>query len=255
MIELKDLTITIPVKIDHPDRSRNLKIVVDFLTRNLNTNIIVCEQDTEEVPNILKGYDFKYLTHKRSDNLIHRTFQLNYMAKAADTPFIANYDADVLVLPDLYHHSVNLLREGKASLVLPYAGPCYDVPVRYHDAILESGSLDCVGDITKTGGLMNPNSVGGAIFWNKDDFIKGGMENERFISWGFEDNERFYRFNTLGYPLLRSPGNLYHLNHFRTPNSNHTHKFYNNNKSEYDRIRRMNRMQLQNEVSTWDWCR
>jgi hypothetical protein len=255
MIDLTDLTITIPVKIDHEDRKRNLKIVVDFLTRNLKTNIIICEQDTEEVPNILNGYNFKYLKNKRNDNLIHRTHQLNYMAKESKTPFIANYDADVLVLPKYYEDSLNLLRNKKCSAVIPYAGPCYDVPVNFHKEILSTGSLDCVGDIKKTCGLMNINAVGGALFWNKEDFISGGMENEKFISWGFEDNERFSRFKKLGYKIIRTEGNMYHLNHHRTPNSNNKHSFYTNNMNEFSRINNMSKQQIIKEISTWSWCK
>ncbi len=254
-IDLQDLTITIPIKIDHPDRSRNLKIVVDFISRNLNTNIIVCEQDTEEVPSLLKDYDFQYLKNKRNDNMIHRTYQLNYMAKESTTPYIANYDADVLVKPEFYLESVKLLRQKKASIVIPYAGPCYDIPVSFHKQILDTGSLDCVGDVTKTGGMMNPNALGGALFWDKNDFIKGGMENEKFISWGFEDNERFSRFKKLEYKLIRTSGNLYHLNHHRTPNSNHTHPFYHRNMNEFHRIDKMNKQQIINEVKTWGWCK
>jgi len=254
-IDLKDVTFTIPVKIDHPDRERNLKVVVDYILHNFNTTVIICEQDTNKVPNILDGYEFKYLSTSRPDNMIHRTFQLNHMAKHSTTPFIANYDADVLAPTDQFIECMELLRNGNATVSLPYFGPCYDISVSLHDKILETHSLECVGDVTKTGHLMNKNSVGGALFWNKEDFIKGGMENEKFISWGFEDNERFHRFDVLGYKMARAKGCLYHLNHYRTPNSNHTHKFYNNNNNEYKRIRNMNKQQLEAEIKNWNWTK
>jgi predicted glycosyltransferase involved in capsule biosynthesis len=250
-IDLLDTTFTIPIKIEHSDRERNLKIVVDYISATFNTNIIICEQDTDVAPELLKEYSIQYIKTSRDDGLIHRTRQLNIMAKMANTPFIVNYDADVLLLPNQIIESIKALKENKKVIVSPYGGPCYDVPTRFHSRILEEKSLEFI-DI-KHCGLMNPNSVGGAVFWNKDEFIDGGMENERFISWGYEDNERFSRYKKLGYNLVRIPGVLYHLNHHRTPNSNHQHKFYTNNQSLFNKIDRMSKQQLVDEINTWSW--
>ena len=252
-IDLKDLTITIPIKMDHDDRRRNLKTVMEYLTHNFDTNILICEQDSTEVPDLLKGYDFGYMTCSRTDGMIHRTYQLNIMAKAATTPYVANYDADVIVNPKQMIETMEMLRNG-ATMVLPYAGPCWDVNAQHHQKIFDEKSVEFIKDPKQFGGLMNNNSVGGALFWNRDNFIKGGMENEKFISWGFEDNERFARFNTLGYQVERASGFLLHLNHYRTPNSNHKHKFYANNQSMYNKIKGMNKAQLLNEIKTWKWC-
>lgn len=254
-IDLKDLTITIPIRIDHDDRIRNLRVVMEFITNNFDTNIIICEQDSKEIQTILKDYTFDYIKTSRSDGLIHRTKQLNAMAHAAKTPYIANYDADVLMDPKQYMEGIQLLRENKASIVIPYAGPCWDVLPKFHQKIFDEKSVSFIDDPKKFGGLMNNNSVGGVLFWNKEHFIKGGMENERFISWGFEDNERFARFKTLGYPLVRTGGILLHLNHHRTPNSNEKHPHYHKNMNEFHRIRNMPKDTLLREVETWSWRR
>ena len=39
--DLKDITFTIPVRIDTPDRLYNINYTVEFLLRNFNNNIIV----------------------------------------------------------------------------------------------------------------------------------------------------------------------------------------------------------------------
>ena len=252
-IDLKDLTITIPIKLDHDDRRRNVKTVMEFLSHNFDTNIIIHEQDTNEIPELLKDYKFEYMNSSRSDDLIHRTKQLNDMAKAAKTPFIANYDADVLMKPEQYVESMEMLRNG-STMVLPYEGPCWDVNPQHHQKIFDTKSVDFIEDPKLFGGLMNINSVGGALLWNKESFIKGGMENQNFISWGFEDNERFARFSKLGHKVDRAKGILLHLNHFRTPNSNHKHKFYANNMALFNKIKKMSKDQILAEVKTWDWC-
>lgn len=254
-IDLKDLTFTIPVKVDHDDRVRNLKTVMEFISHNFDTNIIICEQDGDKIPDLFKNYKFQYMNCARPDGMIHRTYQLNIMAKAATTPFIANYDADVLMKPQQYIDGMNILRSNQANFVIPYAGPCWDVNPQHHQKIFNEHSIDFINEPKNFGGLMNNNSVGGVLFWNKADFIKGGMENENFISWGFEDNERFARFQTLGYTLKRTGGILFHLNHHRTANSNHKHKFYQQNMQTFNKIRSMNKEQLLKEVSTWGWCK
>ena len=254
-IDLKDLTITIPVKLEHDDRKRNLKTVMEFLTHNFETNIIICEQDSNEVPELLKGFDFHYMKTTRDDGFIHRTHQLNIMAKEAKTPFVANYDADVLMKPAQYVEGMSFLRSGEVSMVIPYAGPCWDINASHHKRIVDENSVDFIEPPKNFGGLMNQNSVGGVLFWNKKDFISGGMENEHFISWGFEDNERFDRFPKLGYRMKRASGILFHLNHHRTPNSSPKHKFYQKNLAEYNRIKGMDKQKLLNEVKSWTWCK
>jgi hypothetical protein len=106
------------------------------------------------------------------------------------------------------------------------------------------------------GGCYNPNSVGGAIFYNKNKFIEYGMENENFISWGFEDIERGFRANMLGLKIARVAGILYHLNHPTSDNSSNVrHKAYIDNNRELNRVQSMNKFELQQYIKTWTWTR
>ncbi len=252
--DLRDVTFTIPVRIEHPDRAENLRLVVHYLLTHFDTNLIVCEQDTEEVPDILDGYPHTYLRTTRPDGLIHHTRQLNVMALEADTPFIVNHDADVLLPPERYVKAARLLREEKASWVLPYSGDTWDVDRAVHPEILRTASLECVGRVSRTGTLIHDRSTGGVVFFRREDFIRGGMDNERFVAWGDEDTERYVRFRTLGYRLGRLRGPLYHLAHHRTPQSDDSHAFYARNKAEYRRIEAMSRRELEREIETWSWC-
>ena len=81
------------------------------------------------------------------------------------------------------------------------------------------------------------------------------MENENFISWGYEDNERLHRLTTLGLRYIKLVGTCYHLNHYRSINSSPNNPFINNNKNEYFRICKMNKDQLINEVASWSWVK
>jgi hypothetical protein len=97
------------------------------------------------------------------------------------------------------------------------------------------------------------NSVGGCVMWNKEAFIRGGMENENFISFGPEDCERHDRFKMLGFEIIRIPGNLFHMDHYKGPNSSNKNPYFRANHIEIEKIRSMTKSELLEYVNTWPW--
>jgi len=92
------------------------------------------------------------------------------------------------------------------------------------------------------------------ILFNKKSYVDGGMENENFMVWGYEDVERRKRFATLGYTIKEIPGNIYHLHHRRGPNSSTLNPYYNTNREELTKVSSMDVGQLTEYISTWSWC-
>ena len=45
MIDLSDCTFIIPLKIDSPERERNIELILSYLTTNFITTIVVTEAD------------------------------------------------------------------------------------------------------------------------------------------------------------------------------------------------------------------
>lgn len=251
-IDLTDVTFNIPFKIDTPERLRNIKIVLDFLNKNFDTNIILCENDIDQ--KFHEVGNFKHMFIPRGDYLMHRTHCLNVMARASTTPIIVNYDTDVLFPIAQYVQAVKVIRENRFDMVYPYDGRFIDLIEPHITNIRASLSVENL--TPASGNLIHPKSVGGAIFWNKQKFIEGGLENERFISWGWEDNERLHRFGTLGYRISRIEGVLYHISHPRSPNSANTqHQAYYDNEKEYHRILSLSREVLRQQISTWGWAK
>jgi len=256
MIDLHDVTFNIPVKIDQPNRGRNLNIVTKYLKRHFNTNIIVCEMDEEPKAKQFLETDCKYVFMKSKSPFIHRTMMLNYMAAISETPIIVNYDVDVLLPPDSYLNSTGVIRRNEAKMVYPFDGNFWNVPDSYVERINET--LDVMFIDEKTCQNLAPNfkSVGGAIFWDKKTFIDFGMENENFISWGHEDQERFERAKILQVPLTRISGPLYHLRHQPSLNSSNSgHSYYKSNESEWNKVRSMTKDNLLQYVNTWAWLK
>ena len=81
------------------------------------------------------------------------------------------------------------------------------------------------------------------------------MENEYFLSWGYEDNERFARFKKLDYKVGRLPGPLYHMWHERGTDSNFSNPFIKNNERELQKIYGLQKNDLISYISTWPWLK
>lgn len=249
-IDLRDVTFTIPVSYDHSDRKENLELCLAFLLTHFDTNIVVGEQG---------GKHFEYLKqycqyrHFEGMQNFHRTKMLNDMARDATTPFIANYDCDVLFAPMQILEAVHRLRNG-CDVVYPYDGQFARVDRNEYHKL--SQNID-IGTLSgkKLTGLGKFDSVGGAVFFNRESFFEGGGENEGFVSFGPEDSERFFRFSHLGYKVERVPGALYHVNHFVGENSSSRNKFFNANHALWDKIKQMSKAQLQKHVLGWAWTK
>lgn len=253
MIDLKDVTFNIPVKIDSQERLENLKLAVDYLLHYFDTNIIVFEASKDKPVYTERNPKVKYMFTCIEDNPFHRTRYLNEMALISETPIIVNYDCDVLFQPKNYTIARSTLLANNFCGVFPYDGLFVNVPRGHIPQIQTTKDLTFI-DIDKTENFGR-GSVGGALFWRKDLFIKGGMENEDFISWGCEDWERIKRFNSLGYKFARVDGPLYHISHPRGKDSSDQNPYYKANEELYREIANMNPMQMLKYVKEQPWMK
>ena len=88
--------------------------------------------------------------------------------------------------------------------------------------------------------ILYEDCIGGAICFNKDVFIDFcGAENERFISWGFEDGERFERIIKLGFQMINLGYPIYHLHHERGIDSSDSNPFLAQNRAEFYKVKEM----------------
>jgi hypothetical protein len=213
---LLDTTFIIPVSYDHPDRLENLNLVRAYLNQHFDTNIIVGEIGTRQMD---ADVHFDYPT-------FHRTKALNEMTLMAKTPYVVNWDADVLVEPSQIKAMVEMLRAG-VDVVYPYDGPMTMLPKEYRQIIKDGLSLaPLAGKVFRTAGATSHKdaSFGGAVGFNKDAYMGIGGENEMHVSYSNEDYERYWRANMLGLKISRVPGTIYHVHHWRGNNSSFKHE-------------------------------
>lgn len=251
-LSLKDLTFTIPVQYDHPDRKQNLDLCVCMLQRDLDTKIIVGENNGDSFSNQKKWC--KYVKFNYPD--FHRTKMLNEMAEMCDTAFVVNYDCDNFIPPlQIYMMAVEL-RNG-ADMVYPFDGQSARMPretwFKSFEKYLDCGIVRDTKFMGKNGGKPRLASVGHAVGFHKQRFFEGGGENENFISFGPEDVERFERFQRLGYKIKRIEGAVYHMDHWCGPDSSRRNKYFVQNHDELKKLRAMTDKELKDHIHSWNW--
>jgi hypothetical protein len=152
------------------------------------------------------------------------------MLNEAVTPVIVNHDVDILLKPETYVTAQNLILEDKLDVVYPYEFGDNLVLIEKsldRDGFLKTLDLDQIDSI-HTGKHISHR--GHCIFFNREVYWEGGAENENFISWGPEDQERANRFKKLDYRVDWLPGAyVYHFEHHRSidSSSNHSHGHHN----------------------------
>lgn len=245
-IDLADTTFIIPVYHDHEDRDENIHLAVKMLKEDFNCKIIVGEN---------KSHHFSHLGDKYirfNYQKFHRTKMLNQMVQRVLTPFFINYDTDVLVPPLQLLEAIRLLRSGE-NVVYPYDGRFARVPRSYYKELSYSRDVGILTEEFKGTSLIDELSVGGAVAFVKWAFLQGGGENEKFVSYGPEDKERWERYTKFIFHVERVKGIIYHIDHAITSNSSMQHEDYKKNSEEYEKCHKMTEEQLRDYVDTWNF--
>ena len=267
--DLSQATFIIPIRIESPDRLRNVVTTLAFLIENFDTNIIIKEVDKESIfhrdalPLLESVMDqqniftnFNYIFDKSDDPLFHRQRILNEMVMEADTEIVVNYDCDVILPIDSYLSSYERIRNGVSDVVYPYGQGNYQKQVEQSDDVvsnfLESGDYYHLDSASK----VHTSDFGWAQFFKRSVYIEGGLENENFKAYAPEDKERHYRFTKLGYKVDRiADGWVYHLEHARGENSWFTNPYMQSNMDEWEKIQSMTREQLKDYYSNQDYLK
>lgn len=239
----KNVRFICPVKFDHKDREENIVLVNNLIRQDTGTSLSVGGFDGYE--NVISlSYIFKPM------NTFHRTKMINDMVKNLDpcVDIICIYDADVILPPMQIIQAVKMIREG-ADMVYPYDGRFARVPRKHYQQISNTLDIGILSTHTFPGMREHEmKSVGGAIFFNKQSFLAGGGENEKFVSYAPEDKELFYRFTTLGFKVERVKGVIYHIDHNIGLDSYVHHPHYTQNETEWEKVKRMTKEQLQEYI-------
>lgn len=249
MINLKDATFLIPLRIESEDRMRNIITTLVYLLSIFDTTIIIKEFDKASVFNQSVLPQLKEaLTKEQIDNIVHvfessdnyifhRTKLINDMIMMSSTKVVVNYDTDILLPQKSYVDAVNRILVGDSKVVYPYGYGDYQYQVNANDHIVsEFINSDFDFNILKSVSRKWDAKFGFCQFFDRIEYIKFGMENENFVSYGYEDDERYFRFNKLS-KVSRLEEEIFHLEHSRTSNSWFTNPHIENNKKLWETLR------------------
>jgi predicted glycosyltransferase involved in capsule biosynthesis len=255
-INLTDCTFLIPIRIESNDRLRNIITGLCYILANFDTNVIIKEIDSKSVfleyalPQIKEfvgeSLNVNHIFEESSDELFHRMKCLNEMISISKTKVVVNYDCDVLLPKNSYVDSVNTILESKADVVYPYGKGIYQVKVNANNELVSDFlNNDFDFKILESKSFMEQSDFGFCQFFNRESYIKGGMENENFLAYGPEDKERHYRFVKLGYNVERLDNKIYHLEHSRTSNSSPNNPNFRNNWNLWNTLQKLSSSELE----------
>ena len=239
--DLKKSTFIIPLRIETEDRMRNIVTTLIYLTRLFDTNIIVKEVDKESIylrevqplleqalePEMLSCIN--HIFEKNDEFTFHRTKILNDMLWMVDTPVVVNYDSDIILPVETYIYATNMISKGwvhpdaeggePVKIVYPYGFGNYQFQCHVGDNEV-TNFINSGFNFEYFNGHMRQwdAKYGFCQFVDTEEYKKLGGENENFIAYGYEDDERYFRFNLLS-SVARINDYVYHLEHGRTKNS------------------------------------
>ena len=219
--DIRDMTFIIPVRTDSVVRLENLVLSIQSLLKNFDTHIMVLEvaSYTNGIIQKILGKKIAYSFMEDRDSVFYKTKYLNIMTRRACTPFIGIWDADVIIPKEQIMDAIEKLRQG-FDVAYPYDGHFYDTSFVIRELYTQNQSIRfLLRNKDKMGLIYGEKMIGGAVFVNKESFIKAGMMSEKFYGWGPEDFELYERLKILDLKIHRSEGPLFHLTHSRGSNS------------------------------------
>ncbi|MGY0832761.1 tetratricopeptide repeat protein [Azospirillum argentinense] len=253
-LDLRDVTILVPFRADSEDRKRNLRWIVSFLLKHADTAVLIGEDkagpsDVADAlgPELAARCRHLHLTGNDTP-FTHKAHLLNRMVEAAETPIVALHDTDVVVDPVQYALARDAVRGG-AAMAFPYNGLFFWILGREVHRFGHTLSAAPLNAVCPRFPLMHRDSPGGGAFFDRAALLAAGGYNERFVSWGYEDDEIVERLRRLGLRVERVPGPLYHLEHARPENSTDRNPFIDANKAELERIQAMDADALRAEIA------
>lgn len=268
MIDLRNVTFIIPLRIDTDDRLRNIVLTTSFLLNTFDCKVIIKESDEMSkfnawakplIESISDTNNLRYIFEENYDEHFHRTRLLNDMVMETTTDIVVNYDSDIILPITSYTQAKDMLDSRKYDLVYPYRfGEYGERKVILKTVVEDENDLNSLLDfplIKKFISGFNPevldesyvyaenvngmgwSEYGMCQFFNTKAYKDGYLENENFIAYAPEDVERHHRWNMLGYNIGRVDNHAYHMEHKRTQNSWFNNPFMHKNNSLWETLK------------------
>jgi hypothetical protein len=250
---MTDTTLLIPIRIDTEERKKNINITLQYILKHTDCDVIIKENDANQKLFLEYNSRIKYIFEKNESSIFHRTRMLNEMLFMVKTPIVGNYDADVLLPIDSYKNAKTLILDNDYDLVYPYGFEQLDqvkIFPNLQDSLKFYNSLN-LNDIIINSSNRHFCRYGHVQFFKTESYRNGFMENENYVDWGPEDEERGLRFLKLGYKVVWFRGLVFHQEHPQSIRKNE----YNKNEELHSKIKNMNKQDLINYYSKQEYLK
>ena len=252
----ENVTAIIPIRIDSPERLKNINTTISFLLKFYNCKIIVKEVDANQKVFLKNNPRLTYIFEQTNDlSYFHRTKILNDMLFLVETKYTINYDCDILIPQENMDKSLKMLEAGY-DFVFPYEKGTFLTFWDFNDQQIEKILSDTDTswltylltkypietphpglEIFKELNLGKIITAGGIQFINTESYKRAFGENESFVDWGPEDQERLYRFLILGYKVgWIDCGSVVHMNHPKSVATDNNNKYNQKNHELWNQI-------------------
>jgi hypothetical protein len=251
--KINDLSVTfaIPVRIDSPERKRNLSLLLEYLKQFFDSSFMILEADVErKFEYDANDHSIRYCFIKDDDPVFHRTKYINTLLSMAETSIVGIWDTDVIIPAEQISQSIREIQQG-SMMSFPYDGRFYTLSAEISQQYaIDKSTLLFLENISNLHLGFGAYTFGGAFFVNKYAYLSIGGENESFYGWGVEDLERVRRVEIAGFSISRVEGPLFHLFHRRKSwFANEMAEMQ--NRSEFIKICGMTKDELNYYVKTW----
>lgn len=256
---LHDVSVIIPVRIDHADRLDTLHAVLKYFDKFfIDAEILVIETGpTQQCTHLSSPGTIEY-EYIYDEGPFPKSRLVNHGARKASRDIVAVNNADVVVRPEAIHAMVCLFREHPdTGYGLPHNGVLLDVNGRAKRRLLAKWDFSLIphvadAELHRRYGdavvCLNPAAPGGASYFRKDVFLELGGFNERFLACVWADAELGVRFTKMGYPpAVIKDANALHLHHARVSDRD-SGLYQARNRLEYERVCRMSRQELEEYI-------
>lgn len=262
----------IHVRVDIPERLRNLQLVMDYYYNQcINVQFIVINDDKhpdEQLRPLASKYGatstFSFL---KNDGIYRRTLSFNRAFKQTNRPIVIAGDTDIIIHPSHIQEAENKIISGEYDHMYPYNGLfCWakeplvkkfkeTFDIKKFEAH-KPAKKDRVPYFENDNILVaHPNSRGGCIMYSSELYKKINGYNPNFIGWGYEDDEINHRISLLGKQTGRVENDnaiAWHLPHPNTVRDKHP--FYEHNRQISIRAETMvknDKKELKNYITSW----
>jgi len=264
---------------DTEHRMDNFNIIYSYFKDILpNCEFVFVEDDKQETIKHLVKKEDKYIFYE-NEGTYNKCIGYNMGLKESTNDIVCFLDIDCLVSIDSIIKSISLAK--KDMIVIGYNGTAIYVEHPLKNKAKQNKSFELFNFLTaqinhdvevngdnhiitgyfdrETYCVGNTGAVGGCLVGKKSTFEKINGFNPNFIGWGYEDNEIIERARTLEVSIARVGNNtpnwfLFHLPHEEggvAIKDKNEHDFYDNNGKELEKIKTMDKKQLEQYIKSW----